>query len=216
MRRIALVVATVVLAFSIFVVPASAQGLPVCQLGGPTAMNPNRQLAEGESFVFTNRPLVVNLRFRTTREHPERVGECMLPSGSKVAQKNGILLWVSKCGNDEVNQNITVGPLPTPIANTIRGLDGANGATGSQGSPGLRGLRGVPGLRGEPGPPGPPGRDGHDGANGIDGVNGIDGKDGARFHCGKKCKWTLVAVGGAAAGYAAYRYWPCPPGSVRR
>lgn len=34
--------------------------------------------------------------------------------------------------------------------------------------------------------------------------------------CGKKCRWTLVAIGGAAAGYAAWYYWPCPPGTVRR
>lgn len=31
----------------------------------------------------------------------------------------------------------------------------------------------------------------------------------------KKCRLTLVAVG-AAAGYAAWYYWPCPPGTVRK
>lgn len=30
------------------------------------------------------------------------------------------------------------------------------------------------------------------------------------------CRLTVLAVGGAAAGYAAWRYWPCPPGTVRR
>lgn len=34
--------------------------------------------------------------------------------------------------------------------------------------------------------------------------------------CGKKCRWTLAAIGGAAAGYAAWYYWPCPPGTVRK
>lgn len=34
--------------------------------------------------------------------------------------------------------------------------------------------------------------------------------------CGKKCKWTLVAVGGGAvAGYAAWYYWPCIVGARR-
>ncbi len=34
--------------------------------------------------------------------------------------------------------------------------------------------------------------------------------------CGKKCKWTLVAVGGGAvAGYATWYYWPCIVGTRR-
>ncbi len=88
--------------------------VPVCVLGGPTAVNPKRQLAEGETFATTDRPLVVNLTFRPTKEHPEQVGECVLPSGSKVATKNGFLVWVAACGNDEVGRNIPVGPQPTP------------------------------------------------------------------------------------------------------
>ncbi len=34
--------------------------------------------------------------------------------------------------------------------------------------------------------------------------------------CGKKCKWAIGIIVGAAAGYAAWYYWPCPPGTVRR
>ncbi len=111
--------------------------VPKCVLGGPTAMDPNRQLAEGESFVLTTRPLVVNLRFRPTQAHPERVGECMLPSGEKVAVKNGILQWVAKCGNDEVNKNVVVipiGPIAGPAG--IQGPKGDKGDVGPQGPPG--------------------------------------------------------------------------------
>ena len=82
--------------------------VPICVLGGPTAVNPNRQLGPGESFVITDRPLVVNLQFKPTKEHPEQVGECMLPAGSKVAEKDGIMIWAATCGNDEVNRNIVV------------------------------------------------------------------------------------------------------------
>ncbi len=98
---------------AILCTPLSAV-VPVCHLGGPTAMNPHRQLAEGETFATTDRPLVVNLRFKPTKEHPEQVGECMLPAGTAVAQKDGVLQWVLECGNDEVNRNIPVGPKPTP------------------------------------------------------------------------------------------------------
>ena len=34
--------------------------------------------------------------------------------------------------------------------------------------------------------------------------------------CGKKCKVIIGVAVGAAAGYAAWYYWPCPPGTVRR
>ncbi|MFZ3011559.1 MAG: hypothetical protein WA060_00990 [Minisyncoccia bacterium] len=111
---------------------------PTCVLGGPTAMDTNRQLAEGETFVKTDRPLVVNLRFRPTKARPEQVGECMLPSRSEVAvDKNGILLWVKECGNDEVNRNIFVTPF-TPL----RGLPGPVGPMGPQGPAGLDGRDG--------------------------------------------------------------------------
>ena len=36
------------------------------------------------------------------------------------------------------------------------------------------------------------------------------------FCSSKKCRWGLVAVGVVGGGYAAWRYWPCPPGTVRR
>lgn len=36
------------------------------------------------------------------------------------------------------------------------------------------------------------------------------------FCSSKKCKWTLVAIGGAAVGSVAYYYWPCPAGTVRK
>lgn len=36
------------------------------------------------------------------------------------------------------------------------------------------------------------------------------------FCSSKKCRWTLAVVGASAAGYAAWRLWPCPPGTVRR
>ena len=32
----------------------------------------------------------------------------------------------------------------------------------------------------------------------------------------KKCRWTLAMLGTAAAGGAAWYYWPCPPGTVRK
>ena len=105
-----------------------------CVLGGPTAMDTNRQLAEGEVFVKTDRPLVVNLRFKPTTEHPEQVGECMLSTGEEVAVKNGILQWVRKCGNDEVNRNIFVIPLEL-----TRGEKGERGEIGPMGPQGPKG-----------------------------------------------------------------------------
>lgn len=36
------------------------------------------------------------------------------------------------------------------------------------------------------------------------------------FCSSTKCKVAIVALVGSAAGYAAWRYWPCPPGTVRR
>ena len=36
------------------------------------------------------------------------------------------------------------------------------------------------------------------------------------FCSSKKCKLALVAIGGAVAGGAAWYWWPCPPGTVRR
>lgn len=113
--------------------------VPVCVLGGATAMDTNRQLAEGETFVKTDRPLVVNLRFRPTKERPEQVGECMLPSGTVVAVKNGILQWVKACGNDEVNRNVFVTAF-TPL----RGLPGRDGLQGLKGDPGEQGPKGDP------------------------------------------------------------------------
>jgi len=76
---------------------------------------------------------VVNLQFKPTKRHPEQVGECMLPSGATVAQKDGILQWVKVCGNDEVNKNIVVGPVP-------------------------KAKDGTPGIKGDPGPKGDPGK----------------------------------------------------------
>jgi len=35
------------------------------------------------------------------------------------------------------------------------------------------------------------------------------------FCSSKKCRFTVLAIGGAA-GYATWRLWPCPPGTVRR
>jgi len=130
---LAVLVALATLTFS---APVSA-AIPVCVLGGPTAMDTNRQLDEGETFVKTDRPLVVNLQFRPTKEHPEQVGECMLPSGNTVAVKNNILQWVKKCGNDEVNKNIFVIPF-TPL----KGLDGKDGLPGRDGKDGRDGLPG--------------------------------------------------------------------------
>lgn len=121
-----LVVSTLLVALVILGMPLNA-AVPVCVLGGPTAMDTNRQLAEGETMMVTDRPLVVNLRFNPTKEHPEQVGECMLPSKSKVAVKNGILQWVEECGNDEVNKNIFV--LPFRTLHGLRGKPGRNGYT---------------------------------------------------------------------------------------
>lgn len=36
------------------------------------------------------------------------------------------------------------------------------------------------------------------------------------FCSSTKCKVAMVAIGGAAAGYAVWRFWPCPPGTVHR
>lgn len=137
MKNIVAVLLAVLITFTS--VPAFG-AVPVCRLGGPTAMDTNRQLGEGERFVLTDRPLIVNLQFRPTKEHPEQVGECMLPSRSEVAvDKNGILLWVKECGNNEVNRNIFVTPF------NLQGIPGPAGPMGPQG------------------PPGPAGRDGRDG-----------------------------------------------------
>lgn len=118
--------------------------VPACELGGGTAMDTNRQLTEGETFVKTDRPLVVNLRFRPTKARPEQVGECMLPSGSEVAVKNGILQWVKACGNDEVNKNIFVFPFQP-----MKGLDGKDGLPGRDGKDGRDGRDGLPGWKTE-------------------------------------------------------------------
>jgi hypothetical protein len=90
-------------------------------------MDTNRQLAEGETFVNTDRPLVVNLQFKPTAKHPEQVGECMLPRGTKVAQKSGILQWVAECGNDEVNKNIFI--IPFTLLKGDKGDKGDEGYT---------------------------------------------------------------------------------------
>jgi hypothetical protein len=42
------------------------------------------------------------------------------------------------------------------------------------------------------------------------------GKKKGGFCSSTTCRLTLVAVGGAAAGYAVWRYWPCPPGTRHR
>lgn len=111
MKRIFSLLAVLVF---VFLGSFAQAAVPTCQLGGPTAVNPNRQLAEGETFVTTDRALVVNLAFKPTKEFPDRVGECVLPKGTEVAVKNGILVWVKACGNDEVNRNIPVGPTQGP------------------------------------------------------------------------------------------------------
>ena len=41
-------------------------------------------------------------------------------------------------------------------------------------------------------------------------------RDHGGFCSSKKCRWTVAIIGGAAVGYAAWYYWPCPPGTVRR
>lgn len=118
--------------------------VPICVLGGPTAMDTSRQLAEGESFAVTDRPLVVNLQFWPTKDHPEQVGECMLPSHSEVAVKNGIMQWAKLCGNDEVNRNVFVTPFVA-----LRGLKGDHGDIGPMGPRGPQGPDGrdfVPNL----------------------------------------------------------------------
>lgn len=132
MKKLIVVVLTVLMVL-LPCAPAVAE-VPTCVLGGPTAMDTNRQLAEGETFVLTDRPLVVNLQFRSTKQHPERVGECMLPSGTEVAIKNGILQWVKACGNNEVNQNIFVIPFKPP--QSIPGRDGRDGKDGRDGRDG--------------------------------------------------------------------------------
>lgn len=47
-------------------------------------------------------------------------------------------------------------------------------------------------------------------------VHPVKSKKKGGFCSSKTCRLTIVAIGGAAAGYAAWRYWPCPPGTVRR
>jgi hypothetical protein len=176
---------------------SNAQGLPVCELGGGTAMNKNRQLAKGESFVLTDRPLIVNLRFKPTKERPEKVGECMLPTNSKVAQKDGILQWVAECGNDEVNRNIPV----SPISYQVVGPRGFDGPMGPQGAPGLKGDTGMQGAIGTPG------------QNAKELV--LEKPKDKSF----PWKKTLLILGGATIiGGAAYAKWyySCPPGTLRR
>jgi hypothetical protein len=36
------------------------------------------------------------------------------------------------------------------------------------------------------------------------------------FCSSKTCRWMAVVAGSAAAGYTAWYYWPCPPGTVRK
>lgn len=150
-----------------FATVASA-AVPNCVLGGPTAMDTNRQLVEGEVFEKTTGPLVVNLRFKPTAQHPEHVGECMLPSGTEVATKNGLLMWVRSCGNDEVNHNVVVNP---KIFRTS-----------------MEGLRGYPGPQGPEGPQGPQGLDGKDFVPQRRPLCGESWKTGRRWAC------TAVAV----------------------
>lgn len=125
----------VVISIVLFVncLPAQAQ-LPVCRLAGETAMDVNRQLAEGEAFEQTDRPLVVHLQFKPTKKYPERVGACMLPSNTTVAVKDGIIQWVRECGNNEVNRNI---PIRKPAV-----AKGEKGDKGDQGVPGQDGKNG--------------------------------------------------------------------------
>jgi len=111
-------------------------------------MDPNRQLADGEVFVLTNDPLVVNLRFRPTTEHPQRVGECMLLAGTEVATKDGILVWVKECGNEEVNHNVVVDPIAFRASlQGPMGPQGPQGLMGPQGPQGFQGPSGAPAER---------------------------------------------------------------------
>ena len=166
--------------FALLAVGTASAAVPPCVLGGPTAMNTNRQLAEGEVFVKTDRPLVVNLRFRSTAEHPEQVGECMLPTGEEVAVKNGILQWVRKCGNDEVNRNIFVVPIEL--------------------------TRGEKGERGEIGPQGQKGNTGPEGPRGPQGPPGLDFRPHRRPLCGESLRtgrrWGCIALGLVVGGIA--------------
>lgn len=140
-----------VISVLIFITGLSAQAqLPICRLGGPTAMNPNRQLAEGETFMQTKGPLAVHLRFKPTKKHPEQIGFCMLPSNTTVAVKNGKIQWVKECGNDEVNKNINI--------------------DGEKDNKGAKGDQGVPGKDGKDG------RDGRDGRDGKDAVERLTTK----------------------------------------
>ncbi len=176
---------TLVLVLTLLALDATAEAaVPLCELGGPTAVNPNRQLADGETFVVTDRPLVVNLRFRPTKAKPEQVGECLLPSGSKVAQKDGYLMWVAECGNDEVNQNIRVGP--TILA---------------------QGLQGVQGLKGDPGPPGAVGPQGPIGPQGSQGRNFEPEGEGGIDVPWKKIFLGAAIVGGTILGIKCATDW---------
>ena len=133
---------------------AAQAATPPCILGGPTAVNLKRELAEGEHFAKTDRITTPRLKSRVLDKAGKptdkfTAGNCVLPEGTEVAadDKTGMMLWVKSCGNDEVNRNIPVSPPAEAEA-----PEPQKGDKGDTGDAGPRGKRGPQGLPGAPGP----------------------------------------------------------------
>jgi len=169
--------------------PTRQSALPRCNVGADP-VNASRQPTANEEVVAN--PADQKLTYKSGNG---RYVTCILQAGVPVVvdKTTGIAGWVYGCGNPISTPWAPKRMPPTPIADTLRGLPG------------------IPGL---------PGKDGYTPIKGVDyfdGRDGYDGRNGKNGFCSsKKCKIVLVAIGGAAAGYAAYYYWPCPPGTVRR
>ena len=164
---------------------------PVCQLGkAPVAPGP----APAEAIVFksTGGPVIMTEAGRNGGVPSIR---CRLPPGTDVYR-----------GADGTLRDLPSNQPFWPV-----GWDAAPPATpkqGPKGDTGPRGLQGERGEKGDVGPEGPMGPAGHDAV-----IPPLPRNKGWWPLSKKK---TGLIAGALAGGYAAYYFWPCPPGTVRQ
>ena len=113
---------------------AEAQLTPTCRTGTELSVNPNRQLAPGESFVMVPGGIVTITQRETVGSSHIVFRRCIL-SPQEVAV-GGIKPWVKACGQDIV-----------PEGWTIPGMKPRDGLDGAPGKPGAKGDNGDPGAR---------------------------------------------------------------------
>lgn len=122
--------------FLVLTISASAQTtIPPCQLGTAWAVDPHRQLADGEEIYQLPEARVVTI---SQREKPGSshiiFRRCTLPKGTNIV-RNGATEWAKPCGNTILAEG-------EALAMALRGEIGPQGFTGPEGP---RGRKGDPG-----------------------------------------------------------------------